>query len=186
MKYKKETETFFQFCWAHLIREIKFLATLDETRAYGKRLLKYVQEMFATIHRQGELTERGFTRLMRRHKRAIMKTVRRFVPAHKKAEVLSERFEKYGESYFLFIEQPSLIESTNNVAERAIRTLVLGRMVTQGVRSDVGNEWHERFWTVWATCKRRGLNVMTFLREAIFSFLHGLSPPSLLKPYNEK
>ena len=53
-----------------------------------------------------------------------------------------------------------------------------------GVRSDRGNEWHERFWTVLATCKRRGLNVLAFLRESIFCLLHGLSPPSLLKPHN--
>ena len=122
---------------------------------------------------------------MNRHKKSIMKTVRRCVPSHKKAAVLSERLEKYGESYFLFIEQPSLIESTNNVAEREIRTLVLDLMVTQGVRSDVGNEWHERFWTVLATCKRRGLNVLAFLRESILSLLHGLPPPSLFKPINE-
>ena len=175
----------FQFCWAHLIREIKFLATLDGTRAYGKRLLKYVKAMFATIHRQGELSEIGFKRLMNRHKKSIMKTVRRFVPAHEKAAVLSERFEKYGESYFLFVEQPSLLEATNNVAEREIRTLVLDRLVTQGVRSDVGNAWQERFWTVLATCKRRGLNVLEFLRESILSILHGLPPPSLIKTSNE-
>jgi transposase len=69
---------------------------------------------------------------------------------------------------------------TNNVAEREIRTLVMDRLVTQGVRSDMGNEWHERFWTTVATCRRQGRNVMSFLRDAIFSFLHGLSPPSLL------
>ena len=92
LKYKKETETFFQFCWAHLIREIKFLTTLDDTRAYGKRLLKYVQEMFAAIHRQDTLTEIGFKRLMNQHKKSIMKTVRRFVPSHKKAAVLSMFF----------------------------------------------------------------------------------------------
>ena len=140
--------------------------------------------MFETIHRQDELTEIGFKRLMNRHKRAILKTVQRFVPEHKKATVLAERLEKYGESYFLFIDNPA-IEPTNNVAEREIRTLVLDRKVTQGVRSDVGNEWHERFWTVLATCRRRSKNVMSFLREAIFSLLHGLSPPSLLKPIGE-
>ena len=43
LKYRRETETLFQFCWAHLIREIKFLATLSDTKAYGKRLLKYVK-----------------------------------------------------------------------------------------------------------------------------------------------
>jgi len=97
----------------------------------------------------------------------------------------AERLEKYGESYFLFLANPAM-EPTNNATEREIRTLVLDRKVSQGIRSDVGNEWHERFWTVLATCKRQGLNVMAFLREAIFSLLHGLSPPSLLIPLGGK
>jgi transposase len=180
LKYKKETETLFQFCWAHLIREIKFLATLDDTKTYGKRLLRYVKAMFATIHRQDELTEIGFKRLMNRHKNAIRKTVCRFVPEHKRASNLVKRFEEHGESYFLFIDDPTHVAATNNIAEQNIRTLVMDRLVTQGVRSDVGNEWHERFWTTLATCRRRGLNVMSFLRDSIFSLLHGLSPPSLL------
>ena len=180
LKYKKETETLFQFCWAHLIREIKFLATLDDTRPYGKRLLKYVKRMFADIHRQGALTEIGFKRLLNRHKTAIQRTIQRFVPEHKKALAIAERFEKHGESYFLFIDDPSQIGPTNNDAEREIRTLIMDRLVTQGVRSERGNEWHERFWTTVATCRRQGWNVMSFLRDAIFSFLHGLSPPSLL------
>jgi transposase len=178
-KYTKDTKTLVQFCWAHLIREIKFLATLDDTKVYGKRLLKYVKAMFATIHQQESLPEAEFKRLMEEHKSAILKTVRRFVPEHKKAAVLAERFEKYGESYFLFIDNAA-IEPTNNVAEREIRTLVMDRIVTQGVRSDVGNEWHERFWTVLATCKRQGVNVMAFLRKSIFGLLHGLAPPRLL------
>ncbi|MGL6195026.1 MAG: DUF6444 domain-containing protein [Thermoguttaceae bacterium] len=35
LKYRKETETLFQFCWSHLIREIKFLTTLSDTKTYG-------------------------------------------------------------------------------------------------------------------------------------------------------
>ena len=38
LKYKKETETFFQFCWAHLIREIKFLMTLTDE---GGRIIRH-------------------------------------------------------------------------------------------------------------------------------------------------
>jgi hypothetical protein len=79
-----------------------------------------------------------------------------------------------------------MIEPTNNVAEREIRTLVMDRLVTQGVRSDGGNEWHARFWTVLATCRRRGMNVMSFLRESLYSMLHGLSPPSVLPVRDEK
>ena len=184
-KYTKDTKTLVQFCWAHLIREIKFLATLDDTKAYGKRLLKHVKKMFKTIHSQEERTADDFKRLLQGHKEAILNTVRRFVPAHKKAAVLAERFETFGESYFLFIENPE-IAPTNNAAEREIRTLVIDRKMTQGVRSNAGNEWHERFWTVLATCKRQGKNVMAFLRESIFSLLHGLSPPSLIKQIGEK
>ena len=82
-------------------------------------------------------------------------------------------------SYFLFVDDPS-IALTNNEAEQNIRTLIMDRIVTQGTRSDMGNEWHERFWTTVATCRKQGRNVMTFLRDAIFSFLHDLAPPSLL------
>ena len=185
-KYTKDTQTLVQFCWAHLIRAIKFLATLDDTKAYGKRLLKHVKKMFKTIHSQDELTADEFKRLMLQHKEAILNTVRRFVPEHKKATVLAERFEKFGESYFLFIDNPG-IEPTNNAAEREIRTLVIDRKITQGVRSDAGNEWLERFWTVLATCKCQGKNVMAFLRESLSFFLHGgLSPPCLINSIGER
>ncbi|MCL2709643.1 MAG: hypothetical protein FWE95_02085 [Planctomycetaceae bacterium] len=62
---------------------------------------------------------------------------------------------------------------TNNVAE-------------QGVRSDAGNEWHERFRTTVATCRRLGMNVMSIPREAIFAMAHGLSPPSFLPQIAKK
>ncbi|MGL6195791.1 MAG: hypothetical protein ACRC2T_13325, partial [Thermoguttaceae bacterium] len=59
----------------------------------------------------------------------------------------------HGASCF-FIDTQS-IEPTNNVAEREIRTLVLDRHVTQGLRNKVGNEWNKRFWTVVSTCRPR-------------------------------
>jgi transposase len=179
LKYKKETATLFQFCWAHLIREIKFLATLDNTKVYGKRLLKHVKEMFATIHRQDKLTALGFKRKMNRHKKAIRATIQRRVPEHNKAMALAKRFSEHGESYFLFIDTPS-ISPTNNEAEQNIRTLIIDRLITQGTRGDAGNRWHERFWTVVSTCRKQGRNVMAFLRDAILHFLHALAPPSLL------
>ena len=135
--------------------------------------------MFATIHRQSELTEIGFKRLMNRHKKAIQKTIQRFVPERNKAIASAKRFEEHGESDFLFVDDPP-IAPTNNEAEQNIRTLIMDRIVTQGTRSDMGNEWHERFWTTVATCRKQGRNVMAFLRDAIYSFLHDLAPPSLL------
>jgi hypothetical protein len=185
-KYGGETGVLFQFCWAHLVREIRFLATLSDTQKYGNRLLKHAKGMFETLRRQDEMTEIEFEQLMKRHKRAIMRLVRREVPEHKKALNLQKRFEEYGESYFLFLDN-SWIEPTNNVAEREIRTLVIDRMITQGVRSESGNEWHERFWTVLATCRKLGLNVMDFLRQSIRHFIFGgREPPSFLRAIAEQ
>ena len=70
---------------------------------------------------------------------------------------------------------------TNNVGEQAIRRVVIDRKVTQGTRSDWGNRWQERIWSVLATCGQQGINVMSFLNSCIESFLHGLAPPSLVR-----
>jgi len=57
---------------------------------------------------------------------------------------------------------------------------VIDRKVTQGTRSDWGNRWLERFWSVLTTCEQQTTNVMTFLKTCVESFLHGLAPPPLL------
>jgi hypothetical protein len=48
-----------QFCWAHLIREIRYLAEYHDRKVsgYGKRLLKAVKEMYVTIHQRESLTK---------------------------------------------------------------------------------------------------------------------------------
>ena len=52
-----------QFCIAHLIRDIRFLKTLpdEETKAYGKRLLNEVKNMFKVIHERDNMIPEDFT-----------------------------------------------------------------------------------------------------------------------------
>ncbi|MGL6194136.1 MAG: IS66-like element ISCku6 family transposase, partial [Thermoguttaceae bacterium] len=57
---------------------------------------------------------------------------------------------------------------------------VRDRHVTQGVRSEAGNEWNERFWTVVSTCRKQGRNLMDFLRECVSTCLYGGKPPTLI------
>ncbi|MDR2756315.1 MAG: hypothetical protein LBC20_11465 [Planctomycetaceae bacterium] len=52
---------------------------------------------------------------------------------------------------------------------------------TQGTRSEKGNFWHERFWSVITTCKQQKKNVMTFLQSCVAAFLKGLPPPNILQ-----
>ncbi len=92
---------------------------------------------------------------------------------------MADRFVKHGNSYFRFITTPG-IEPTNNLAEQAIRFVVIDRRITQGTRSESGRDWCERIWTTIATCTQRGLDVFEFLRQSLLSHWTGSSWPSLL------
>jgi transposase len=72
------------------------------------------------------------------------------------------------------------VEPTNNLAEQAIRFVVIDRQITQGTRSETGRNWSERIWTTLATCTQQGRNVFGFLHQTILAHFHGQPPPSLL------
>ena len=169
-----------QFCWAHLIREVKFLAesTDNNVSRYGKRLLTTFESMFSTIHRQGKILERNWYRQMERHRQTILWEAGHRIPKNKDTINIAERLRVWQEEYFRFIKAG--IPATNNLGEQSIRRVVIDRKVTQGTRSDWGNRWLERIWSVLSTCEQRGINVMSFLKSCIESSLHGLVPPSLL------
>jgi len=167
------------FCWAHLIREVKFLAESKTKKVsnYGRRLLVAIQSMFSTIHRHGELLPRNWLRRMDLHREEILKSAWHRIPPDTNAINIAERLWNHQTDYFRFIETG--VPPTNNLAEQSIRRVVIDRKITQGTRSDWGTRWQERLWSVLATCEQRGVNVMSFLQSCIHSFLHGNAPPSL-------
>jgi transposase len=169
-----------QFCLAHLIRDVKFLTTLPDPRerAYGERLREALRRLFAVIHRRSTcLPRRSRANWRRRGRRCCGGTQE--VPETKHSRDLAKRFEKHGESYFRFLTEPG-VEPTNNLAEQAIRFVVLDRLVTQGTRSEAGNRWCERIWTVIATCSQQGRSVFDYLSTAVEAWLHRTEAPSLL------
>ena len=101
------------------------------------------------------------------------------VPPGKHAQNLAKRFHKHGEAYFQFITTPG-IEPANNLAEQAIRFVVIDRRVTQGTRSETGRRWCERIWTTIATCAQQGRSVFAFLLESVDAHLRGVPPRWLL------
>jgi hypothetical protein len=145
-----------QFCWAHLIREILFLVEYGDrtVSGYGKRLLGEVKKMYGTIHQREGLTKMSWKRRMNKHRRSIEKAAGYRVPKQKEAQNLSNRMKEWGGSYFTFIDKD--IPSTNNAVEQVIRVIVIDRKVTQGSRSEWGNRWMERFWSILTTCTQQG------------------------------
>ena len=180
-RYHREFGVALQFCLAHLIRDVKFLTTLPDARdrAYGERLLEGLRSLFAVIHRRDDLSERDFQGQLEAARAQVLRLGTHEVPATRACLNLAKRFEVHGESYFRFITTPG-VEPTNNLAEQAIRFVVIDRLITQGTRSERGNRWCERIWTVLATCHQQGRSVFAYLEAAVSAWFQGDEAPSLL------
>lgn len=182
--YRKYMDTFdvrVQFCLAHLIRDVKFLMTLPDkrTQGYGRRLRDALRDMFAVIHRRDVLKPATFNRRLATARDVVMAKATKYVPPSREAQNLAKRFRQRGQAYFEFITTPN-VEPTNNLAEQAIRFVVIDRRITQGTRSESGRRWCERIWTTLATCACTGREVLNFLHQSLLAHWHGKPPPSLL------
>jgi transposase len=180
-RYRRECGVLLQFCLAHLIRDVKFLTTRPDARdrAYGGRLREALRQLFAVIHRREQLSPEVFQSQLEAARTEVLRCGTGEVPETKHSRTLAKRFEKHGESYFRFLTTPG-VEPTNNLAEQAIRFVVLDRLVTQGTRSAAGNQWCERIWTVIATCAQQGRSVFAYLEAAVRAWFHRTEAPSLL------
>jgi transposase len=180
-RYQREFGVLLQFCLAHLIRDVKYLTTLPDPRdrAYGERLREALRSLFAVIHRRDELPTAVFQGQLAAAREEVLRRGTRDVPETRHGRNLAKRFEAHGESYFRFVTEPGL-EPTNNLAEQAIRFVVIDRLITQGTRSEAGNRWCERIWTVIATCVQQGRSVFAYLEAAVGAWFEGTEAPSLL------
>jgi transposase len=180
-RYRRACGVLLQFCLAHLIRDVKFLTTLPEARdrAYGERLREALRRLFAVIHRREELSSVAFQSELEVARAEVLCCGTQDVPETRHSRNLAKRLETHGESYFRFVTTPG-VEPTNNLAEQAIRFVVLDRRVTQGTRSESGDRWCERIWTVIATCGQQGRSVFAYLEAAVEAWFDGTEAPSLL------
>jgi transposase len=180
-KYMREFDVLVQFCMAHLVRDVKFLLTLPsrEDQAYGQHLRDALRTLFAVVHDHGKMTAAEFRKALEAAREQVLMAATTRVPDTKHARNMAKRFRENGKAYFRFITTPG-IDPTNNLAEQAIRFVVIDRHITQGTRSEKGRRWCERIWTVIATCAQQGRAVFQFLFDSVEAYLSGTSPPSLL------
>lgn len=182
-KYARQCSVLVQFCLAHLIRDVKYLCEFPDLQVqrYGKKLLKGLKALFWTLHRKDQLSAPAFeSELTQAHeqiwKAALPSSGRQF---HRLIRNMARRFDKHGEAYFQFITTPG-IDPTNNVAEQAMRFVVIDRHITQGTRSAHGRQICERLWTVMATCALHKRSPFQWICQAMSAYFNGLPVPSLL------
>lgn len=169
-KYARLFNVRMQYCMAHLIREIRFLAEhrTKTLSGWGKQLLDRLKELFQTLHRQEGYTAKGYARRMAKIRHAFLCRMRR-PPDHSLARKLAKRFRgQAADDYFRFLTEPD-VEPTNNSTEREIRHSVIDRRITQGTRGDAGMRWCERIWTTIATCKKQNHNTFDFIHQSLLA-----------------
>jgi transposase len=181
-KYMADCGVLVQFCWAHLIRDIRFLAEhINQSLAgWGQKLLLWIRKLFDTWHRAEPMTQARFARAMHRIQRGFLKVVRH-APSRAEALTLADRFRGHqADNYFRFLMTPG-IEPTNNQTEQAIRHIVIDRHITQGTRGKRGQRWCERVWTIIATCRQQSRRVFEFFCNALNAHFRQETAPSLLR-----
>lgn len=168
-----------QFCWAHLIRDVRFLTKFQDrvTRNFGEKLLASIKRLFRVWHRRDLMSPDCWRRAADRAERDVLDVVRR-APSRREAKNIAKRFRKHSKHYFRFLHTDG-IEPTNNAMEQRFRFVVIDRKITQGTRGIAGRQWCERIWTTLATCAQHGRSAFQFLHESITAFFTGRHPPSL-------
>jgi transposase len=180
-----------QYCWAHLIRDIRFLLKHPDkkTRAWAEQLLDRSRRLFSAWHSREEMTQRGFERSMNLHRDRFLE-IMLSVPNSTEAGNLAARFAvvevadgstyDMSQDYFRF-QFAAGVEPTNNHMEQQVRHVVIDRRITQGTRSESGQRFNERMWTAIATCKKQKKNFFEYLHTSIEAKLSGAAAPSLIR-----
>ena len=154
----------------------------------AKKLLRAVKRMFKCIHDAENMSLAEFQSAMEKAKTRIQCIAINEAPSRinedgkeelNEAQNMANRFRLHGKAYFRFITTPGM-DPTNNVAEQAIRFIVIDRYVTQGTRSPKGRQANERLWTVIGTCALQGRSAYNFILQAIHAYFYDEPAPSLL------
>lgn len=144
-----------QRCWAHLLREAKYLGRKeDEGRKLSIRLHRFYRSL-------KQLLDSDPPDYMRRVvKMNAEETLKEIVRKKYKSEKVIKFINKINNGmnhWFTFVTNP-MIESTNNIGERGLREFVVQRKIIGTLRNEKGTQIYERSMTCIETWKQQGLN----------------------------
>lgn len=164
--YDRHTTKIKQRCVQHLRRTAKdwrkvtsekavsSLQFFDDVIAWTKRCCAWYRRWKAD---SGVDKDRGAAWLRNEQKRLESVTL-----DSQKAKTLQGRIRRYTNEWLTFLDHPG-VPPTNNLAEQAVRALVILRKVTFGSRTRAGARRLGAMMTVIQTAKRQGKNVIRFL-----------------------
>jgi hypothetical protein len=179
----KESEP--AYCYAHLIRELKYLSEHEnETiKKFGGGMLDVIKKMFEHWHAYRANPTDGLrapvlrqAEMLREYVANAPKDVRKI----RKIRNITRRFEQFPDGYFVFLFKGE-VEPTNNVSESSFRFVAIVRNISFGTGSLAGRRARERLWTAFATCRRQHRPLFPYLVSAYTAHCRGEFVPTLLR-----
>jgi transposase len=159
-------------CWAHLGRDLDDLVKQHPADAavarwaWQVRLLFWLAKRWRERHAQAEPATR----------RAVAgwfdERLQRLCLPHLEAagplKTLCQRLERYGADWFGFVADDA-IPTTNNLAERTLRPIVVDRKITGGTRSRDGSQTRFALASLFATWHARGQDRFAACHQLLIS-----------------
>jgi transposase len=190
IKYQKDRfNGLIQFCWAHIIRDIKALRYTPDSlsqKPFALIARQHIGTVFRIWHAfkagripreqlidKTKLPIKKLKKLCQRNQQSSNENLRSFCT----------NLLKKWECLFVFLHHDG-VEPTNNRAEQTVRPGVETRKISYCTRSKNGQLLRARLLTITQTCRIQKRNAYDFIRECIHGYRSTKTIPSLL-PNNE-
>ena len=160
-----------QYCWAHLLRD---LHALKEEHASDPSVVGWVDAVHG-LYLQAREYANDHPAKRREERFRLQKQLEALALPCREGEMpqgrLARRMLNFLPSLFVFVEKPE-IASDNNLAERALRPMVIARKISGGTRSEQGSNTVATLMSLFGTWGVRGQNEL----EACIQLLTASSP----------
>jgi hypothetical protein len=149
-----------QRCWVHLLRDLRALKAAQPGEPAVQQWARAVKRLylagkeFVTAHEQATAAQRAaqYAELVRQAVRLGQQYAHQGAhPCH----ALAQRLLRHQDELFQYVRVPG-VPADNNLGERGIRPLVVGRKISGGTRSAVGSVTHMNLASLVGTWLARG------------------------------
>jgi hypothetical protein len=169
-----------QYCYAHLLRDVK---DLEKDFPENAEIKSFVEALAAQLAkaislRTLEITDKQFKRQAAKIKAAIIK-ITNSQARHPAIQKIQDIFREKPERLYHWAADRN-VPADNNRAERELRPLVIARKISFGSQSDAGAKTREILMTVLHTLKKRTSDVTIAFKRA----LDKLAEQPAIEPYD--
>lgn len=166
------------YCWAHVRRDfvkLKIQYPQDEAIVrWAEKAIGLIGELYALnrlrLHHQND------SMVFEAYQGQILKILERLQALMKENDLkkpqisAAESLKRHWQGLIRFLDDPQ-IPLDNNLAERELRTPVVGRKNFYGTHSDRATEASAIFYSLLSTCKRHGIPPQKFLKRYLTAYV---------------